>query len=159
MKYVETISISKYIKNGHFEKVDINTRNDNLRSNWPEVFFKILQNSLENACARVSFLILKKRLWYKCFPVNFVKFLRTPIFIEHLWCLLLVFLHIHFSGKTRRGVYSYARGLKTKDFMFRSSHSEVFYKKVFLKILQNSQENICVAASFLTKLQASGFFY
>ena len=22
--------------------------------------------------------LLKKRLWYKCFPVNFAKFLRTP---------------------------------------------------------------------------------
>ena len=29
--------------------------------------------------------VLKKRLWYSCFPVNFMKFLRTPIFIEHLW--------------------------------------------------------------------------
>ena len=31
----------------------------------------------------------KKRLWRRCFPVNFVKFLRTPFFIEHLWWLLL----------------------------------------------------------------------
>ena len=47
---------------------------------------KIL-NSQENTCARVSFLIklqappatlLKKRLWHRCFPVNFAKFLRTP---------------------------------------------------------------------------------
>ena len=34
--------------------------------------------------------LLKKRLWHKCFPVNFVKFLRTPFFKEHLWWLLLV---------------------------------------------------------------------
>ena len=33
--------------------------------------------------------LLKKRLWHKCFPVNFVKFLRTPFFIEHLWWLFL----------------------------------------------------------------------
>ena len=33
--------------------------------------------------------LLKKRLWHSCFPVNFVKFLRTPFFIEHLWWLLL----------------------------------------------------------------------
>ena len=33
--------------------------------------------------------LLKKRLWHRCFPVNFVKFLRTPFFIEHLWWLLL----------------------------------------------------------------------
>ena len=33
--------------------------------------------------------ILKKRLWHRCFPVNFVKFLRTPFVTEHLWWLLL----------------------------------------------------------------------
>ena len=33
--------------------------------------------------------LLKKRLWYRCVPVNFVKFLRTPFFIEHLLWLLL----------------------------------------------------------------------
>ena len=34
---------------------------------------------------------LKKRLWHRCFPVNFAKFLRTSFFIEHLWWLLLFF--------------------------------------------------------------------
>ena len=29
--------------------------------------------------------LLKKRFWHRCFPVNFVKFLRTPFFTEHLW--------------------------------------------------------------------------
>ena len=33
--------------------------------------------------------LLKKRLWHMCFPVNFVKFLRTPFFIKHFWWLLL----------------------------------------------------------------------
>ena len=28
--------------------------------------------------------LLKKRLWHRCFPVNFVKFPRTPFFTEHL---------------------------------------------------------------------------
>ena len=32
---------------------------------------------------------LRKSLWHRCFPVNVVKFLRTPSFIKHLWCLLL----------------------------------------------------------------------
>ena len=45
-----------------------------------KVFFKILQNSQGNPCARVSFLIklhLRKRIWHRCFPVNIAKFLRT----------------------------------------------------------------------------------
>ena len=33
--------------------------------------------------------LLKKRLWHRCLPVNFVKFLRTLFFTEHLWWLLL----------------------------------------------------------------------
>ena len=33
--------------------------------------------------------LFKKRLWHRCFPVNFVKFLRTPFIIEHFWWLLL----------------------------------------------------------------------
>ena len=32
--------------------------------------------------------------------------------------------------------------------------AEVFYKKLFLKISQNSQENTCTRVSFLIKLQA-----
>ena len=61
------------------------------------VYLEISQNSQENTWARVSFsfklqssaTLLKKRLWLRCFLVNFVKFLRTPFFIEHLWWLLL----------------------------------------------------------------------
>ena len=47
-------------------------------------FLEILQNSQENACARVFLFLpqvcnfIKKRLWYGCFPVSFAKFLRTP---------------------------------------------------------------------------------
>ena len=68
------------------------------RCSVKKVFLEILQNPQENTCARVSFLIklhaapttsLKKRLSHRCFPVNFVKFLRTPFLIEHLWWLLL----------------------------------------------------------------------
>ena len=33
--------------------------------------------------------LLKKRLLHRCFPVKFVKFLRTPFYIELFWSLLL----------------------------------------------------------------------
>ena len=32
---------------------------------------------------------LTKRLWHGCFPIDFAKFLRTPVFKEHLRWLLL----------------------------------------------------------------------
>ena len=59
-----------------------------------KVFLEVLQNSLENTCARVSFFnkveglkpaTLLKRDWHMCFPVNFVKFLRTPFLVGQLW--------------------------------------------------------------------------
>ena len=31
----------------------------------------------------------KKRLWHRCFSVNFAEFLRTPFITEHLWWLFL----------------------------------------------------------------------
>ena len=31
-----------------------------------------------------------KRLWHRCFPVNIVRFLGTPFYMEHLWWLLLL---------------------------------------------------------------------
>ena len=33
--------------------------------------------------------LLEKRLWHRCFSVNFAKFLRTPCLTKHLWWLLL----------------------------------------------------------------------
>ena len=62
---------------------------------YEKVFLEILQNSMENICARASFfnkvtgislqLYFKKRLRPRSFPVNFAKFLRTLIyFTEHL---------------------------------------------------------------------------
>ena len=46
------------------------------------MFLKFSQNSQENTCARASLLrptsLLKRRLWHMCFPVSFVKLLRTP---------------------------------------------------------------------------------
>ena len=66
-----------------------------------KVFLEISQNSQGSTCARLSFFnkvailrpatLLKKRVWHRCFPVNFVKYLRTPFFEEHLWWLLLMF--------------------------------------------------------------------
>ena len=41
-------------------------------------------------CLRPATL-LKKRLWHRCFPVNFTKFLRTPFSTEHPRWLLLAF--------------------------------------------------------------------
>ena len=67
------------------------------------MFSEILQNSQENTCARVYFLIklqarpvtLKKRLWHRCLPVIFVKYLRTPFLQNTPGRLLLIILNNH----------------------------------------------------------------
>ena len=47
----------------------------------------------------MSTTLLKKRIWHRCFPVNFVKFLRTPCSVEQLrWLLLLTELFCEDRG-------------------------------------------------------------
>ena len=68
---------------------------------WKKAFLKISQNLQENTCASVVFnkiaglrseLLLKKRLWHRSFPVNFVKFLRRPFSQNTTGWLLLRFV-------------------------------------------------------------------
>ena len=73
----------------------------NFRSSRQEVFCKksVLKNSVKftgkHLCQSLFFnkslfsTLLKKRFYRRCFSVNFVKFLRTPFFIAHLWWQLL----------------------------------------------------------------------
>ena len=71
-------------------------RSSHWRCSVKKVFLEISQNSQENTCARVSFLInlrpvtlFKKLLWHRCFPVKFAEFLRTP-FLQNTSGRLLV---------------------------------------------------------------------
>ena len=72
------------------------------RCSVKKVFLKILQNSQENIRARIFILIntvlLKKRLWHRCFLVNFAKILRTAFFREYLRWLLLIKILITLSN-------------------------------------------------------------
>ena len=77
------------------------------------MFLEISQNSQENTCARVSFLIklrpatlLKKRLWQRCFCINFAKFLRTP-FLQNTSGRLLLFRYIYFGKSAVKVLIKY----------------------------------------------------
>ena len=37
--------------------------------------------------------LFKKRLWHKCFPVNFARFLRSTFFTEHLQTTAFIIRH------------------------------------------------------------------
>ena len=60
-----------------------------------KVFLEMSKNSQENTCARVSFLII--RLWHRCFPVIFAKFLRAP-FLQNTSGRLLLPMALPFYG-------------------------------------------------------------
>ena len=47
--------------------------------------------------------LLKKRLWHKCFPVNFVKFLR-PLFLENTYGGCFCFTENDFFWKTLKPI-------------------------------------------------------
>ena len=65
---------------------------------WKKVFFKISQNSQEITCdyglffnkvADLRLFFKKKRLWHRCFHMNFAKILRTPFLQDTFGWLLL----------------------------------------------------------------------
>ena len=78
---------------------------NNVRNSRPKLFCKkgVLNNfakfTRKHLCWILFFnkvtvlrpaTVLKKRLQYRCFPVNFGKFSRTTFFTEHLWWRLLL---------------------------------------------------------------------
>ena len=88
------------------------------RSSRPEVFSKkgVLRNFAKftgkHLCQSLFFnkvanlrsaALLKKRLWHRCFPVNFEKFPRTAFIIEHLRWLLLSLVDSKYQYIQRNG--------------------------------------------------------
>ena len=69
-----------------------------------KLFLEISKNSQENTWGLQFY---QKRDCYRCFPVNFVKFLRIHFFIEHLRWLLLILLGKKVSGSATviKGVF------------------------------------------------------
>ena len=69
-----------------FGRVVLFTSSRITRSSPPEVFCEkgVLRNF-----SKFTGKHLRQRLWYRCFSVNFEKFLRTPFLTEHLRWLLL----------------------------------------------------------------------
>ena len=72
-------------------------------SSEKKVFLEISQKWKENTCDKVLFLIkleasacnfIKKEILTQVFPVNFVKFVRTPFRTEHLLHLGVIFLKL-----------------------------------------------------------------
>ena len=89
------------------------------RSSRPEVFCKnnVLRNFAKFTgkylCQSLFFIkvtglraatLFKKILCHRCFPENFVKFLKTPFFIVNLWWLLLALNFLQEAWQYRKAV-------------------------------------------------------
>ena len=93
-----------FLRGGHPKKYTKISQNTGFRTSRPKVFYEkdVIRNFTKftgkHLCQSLFYnkvpdlrpaTSLKKRFWHRCFPVNFVKFLRTPFLAEHLWWLLL----------------------------------------------------------------------
>ena len=90
----------------------------------------------------------KNRLWHKCFPVNFPKFLRT------------LFLH-DISGRLLLNIQSEIRlswAMKQHHSIFRSSHPKVFLGRGVLEICSKFTGEHPRRSSISIKLQ-SNFYW
>ena len=118
----------------------------------------VLESLFKRRCRPSVLNFIKKRLQHRCFPVNIAK---NKYFEEHLRtaasdCRLHLQLRGTFACWTgRNGVrYNYVLYLFVSFWYYytfilsRSSRTEVFLKKVFLKIVQNSLENTCIGIFF-----------
>ena len=145
------------------------------RSSRPEVFCKksVIWNfeKFAGTCARDSFLIklqalgcsfilLKKRPWYRFFPVNFAKFLRISFFTERLWWPLLskyiVCLKFHFSLHWKRTVPKYSKTTNNKQQQQQQQQNKQQSKakrKTFSFVLDVDVEKPCFDAGLKIRYQ------
>ena len=107
-KHVTSHSFWWYAFRIHYQSCSLSAGHS--RSRRLEVFCKkgVFRNFVKSTrkhlyqslfCKKVAALrpatLLKKRLWHKCFQVNFGKFSRTPFLTQHLRWLLLTFYIPH----------------------------------------------------------------
>ena len=120
------------------------------RCSVKKVFLEISQNFTgKHLCQNIFFnevaglrpaTLLKKRLWHRRFPVNFVKILRTSFYMEHLWWLLLSVL----SENVRKLIRGYRNG--TSGCVFTGGISTNYCYGLTLLDKRGSAEISCLPA-------------
>ena len=104
------------------------------RCSAKKVFLEISQNSQDNTCARVCFLINLQETLSLVFSCEFCEILRTSFFTEHIRWLLLK-LHVSFHLFFLRSMFS----LKWQNHKFSSLHN----KWSFPLRISSENVNIC----------------
>ena len=114
-------------------------------SSIKKVLLKIMENSLENSSARVSFLknfaglkpatLFKKRLWHSCFPASFAKFLRTDfklIISIRLKIYLLIFVKNHIWTSASLVIFIFKRYVCIVEFYKFESEAEIQVAHIYV---------------------------
>ena len=90
-----------------------------------KVFLEISSNSQEYTSAKVAILspatLLKKRLWHRCFPVNFFEVFKNTFVTEHLWTTASV-VSIHYIWPNQRLVEPETWSVNRKTFFKNIGH-------------------------------------
>ena len=89
--------------------------------------------------------LLKKRLWHRCFPINFAKFLRIPFLRNTSGRRLLYRAHEHDKA------FQCIDEQNTTDRNGRNRHRRYSVKKVFLKFFQYSRKTPLIKRLFSLK--------
>ena len=96
------------------------------------MFLEISQNSQENTRPK-AYNFIKKRLWHRCFPVNFAKFLRTSFLQNTSGRLLLCVSAFAYLRATS------CRNWDTLWLGEKSSFIKIFGFLYYIQKLQNKQ--------------------
>ena len=106
------------------------------------MFSEISQNLQENTCARVSFLInfIKKETLAQMFYCEFCEISKNTFFHK---------THLVAASESNRYSFFSRNSFTKSRVLSEAVVQRCSVKKVFLKILQNSQENTCDRVSYL----------
>ena len=113
-------------------------RSSRLKGSLKSALWEISQKSQGKVCAGISSLdkvklcrsatLLKKRLWRRCFLVNFAKFVRTP-FLQNTTGRLLLIIAVTIVVKGKLGNKTVNYDTKTKAYVPMVARSVSCHKK------------------------------
>ena len=106
------------------------------------------------------------RLWHRCFPVNFAKFLRTPFLQNTLWRLLFRFEQALMIVKSlsRKNTHTHTHEshkivASLERSFYRSSHSKMLLKIGVFKNFTNFKRKHLWWSLFLIRLRPFNIFF
>ena len=99
-----------------------------------------------NVAGLRSSTLLKKRLSHRSFPVNFVKFLRTPFLTEQPWWQLLMLKEFHVQM-----VYWQAPACALRQLLLESTTSLSFWILVFRVLREIIDKNIALTLGSINR--------